>query len=113
MSEKYLKKYRLRKKKDFLSLIYAKKQIYGKMIIIDYLFTGRDFSRLGISPTVKFGKAFLRNLFKRQIREIYRKNYSSLTKAVELNIRPTPFAKKASYFQLEQEYLFLLKKILD
>ena len=93
--------------------MYSKNQIRGKTIIIDYLFSSKDVSRLGISPTIKFGKAFFRNRFKRHIREIYRKNYSRITKSLELNVRPTPLAKKASYFQLEQDYLFLLKKILD
>jgi len=111
VSEKYLKKHRLRKKRDFLSLIYAKNHLFGKMMNIDYLFTDKDFSRLGISATLKFGKAHFRNRFKRQIREIFRRNYLSITKHLDINIRPTPLAKKATFFDLEEEYLFLISKI--
>jgi len=81
-------------------------------MIIDYLFTDKDFSRLGISATTRFGKAHHRNRFKRRIREIFRKNTHLFSKHLDINIRPTPLAKKATYFELEEEYLSLLKKCI-
>ena len=112
MSEKYLKKHRLRKKKDFLKLFLKKNQIHGKFIIIDYLFTERATLRLGISASTKFGKAHIRNRFKRQIREIFRKSHLSYTKSADINIRPISLAKDATFSQLEEDYLLLLKKML-
>ncbi len=63
---------RLLKRNEFAHLVSKGQTFYGKYIIIQYRKTGNAHIRLGIIITKKFGKANLRNRFKRLIREGFR-----------------------------------------
>lgn len=72
----YSKENRLLTKGDFLYLSNNSKKIVLKSLIIYYKSSLKEDvkSRLGISVSRKFGKANKRNLFKRIVRETFRKS---------------------------------------
>ena len=110
MNQRYLKKFRLQKKKDFLQVLSYKKNIKGKYIYIDFFYSNGKIPKLGISPSVKYGNACERNLFKRHLREIFRKNLSLIPQNLVMNIKPITQQKKASYEDLVKDFLSLMQK---
>lgn len=67
-------------------------------------------SRFGIITTRKLGHAVVRNLLRRRIREILRAHGSPLSKGHYVVLIPRVRASVASYQQLEQDFLSLLKR---
>ena len=56
-------------------------RMIGKYIIVDFRYNNRDVTRLGLTVTKKFGRAYQRNRFKRITREAFRVSYPSLNQA--------------------------------
>ena len=87
-----LKKMRILLRRQFLWLTRNHRRFQGNCIIFEYhQVDPKETSlpcKLGITVTKKFGKAHDRNRFKRLIREVYRKIYSSLPSGLLINIRP-------------------------
>lgn len=63
---------RLLKRREFLFLQQKGQVFYGKYVIIQWRKNSLSNHRLGITITKKFGKAHLRNYFKRLVREAFR-----------------------------------------
>lgn len=72
----YSKDFRLRSKADFYYLKKGSKKFSTKNILIYFKKSklNLDHSRIGISVTKKVGNAVVRNKFKRNIRDAYRKS---------------------------------------
>lgn len=104
------KEARLRKRKEFLALAKAGKQRAGSLLVISYrLREGQQPPRLGITVTRRFGKAHLRNRFKRQLREAFRQIQHRLVPGLELVVKPRPIAAQSAATQeLASEMLQLL-----
>jgi ribonuclease P protein component len=64
-----------------------------------------------LSVSKKFGRAHERNLFKRKIRESFRLNQSQLPAGLYLNLRPRKWALKASFAELQKDFLQILTDI--
>jgi ribonuclease P protein component len=108
LSQVFSKSYRLRARREFLKVKNQGRTSYGSCLIIEKLQTEGDFPRLGITVIKRFGKAHQRVTFKRRVREIFRKLHGRLPAGLELSVKARPFARRASYQQLELEMEALL-----
>ena len=108
MSQSFSKSYRLRARREFIKVKNQGRTSYGSCLIIEKLQTEGDCPRLGITVVKRFGKAHQRVVFKRRVREIFRKMRGRLPAGLELCVKARPYARRASYQQLELEMEALL-----
>jgi len=76
-------------------------QRVGKYIIVQIIANSNSDKKLGISAPKQFGKAHVRNKFKRRIREIFR--LSKTSSSYIIHVKPRPFAKAATFQQISDE----------
>ncbi len=67
------KKYILRKNEDIQKIINESKKIVNSFFIIYYNYNGLPYNRYCVSVSKKIGKANIRNLYKRRIKDILMK----------------------------------------
>ncbi len=78
-------------------------------MVIEYVPSRSEETRLGITVSKRFGKAHERNQFKRRLREAFRTTLHRLPKGYDLNIRPRGLAKTSSSQQIAKELCYLLQ----
>ena len=84
---------RLLKRREFLHLLNKGQTFYGKYVIIQWRKTGQSqvgqtHVRLGVIITKKFGKAVVRNRFKRLVREAFRLCFPKPFLSLDFSVRP-------------------------
>ena len=67
-------------------------------------------ARIGLSVSRKVGKSHERNIIKRRIREIFRKNQLEIEKNTEIVVIPRRESLNFGYFSLEKAILGLFEK---
>ncbi len=97
---------RLLKRSEFSRVAKEGKRVIGRYLCIDWRPAKKG--RLGISASVRYGSAPIRNRFKRLVREVYRQNYGSFS-SFELNVIPRQCAKKARFLDIQNEIATLIK----
>ncbi|MFA5250114.1 MAG: ribonuclease P protein component [Parachlamydiales bacterium] len=97
---KFPKSARLLKSREFTRLYQEKNRFVSSFFYLDYKRAKR--SRLGISASKAFGKAHLRNRFKRLIREAFRSQISTFP-LLEINVIPKKAALGTSLKEIKQE----------
>lgn len=103
---------RLLKKQQFAKVKACGKNRYGKFITVS-AYRDSQFThalKLGITTTRKFGKAHIRNLFKRRVREAFRLMDHTAYLPIHFDVRPTSLGIHASFAQIQQELEKLLIK---
>lgn len=108
-SSHFPKSCRLRKRKDFERLRQGSKNLKGKWIYLVCKKNQLDSPRLGLAVTKKFGKAVLRNRFKRIVRAAFRALKHELL-PVDIIVRPKPHAQSATSEDIRDDLLNLLKE---
>ncbi len=73
--------------------------------------TGREENRLGFTVTAKVGKAHVRNLVRRRLREIYRLHEKDFCPGYDLVVVARTRAAVAAYGRLESEFLSAGKEL--
>lgn len=68
------KKYIIRKNEDIQDIIKKSKKLINKYFVIYYDKNDFDYNRYCISVSKKIGKAHIRNLYKRRLKDILSKN---------------------------------------
>ena len=96
---------RLRKRAEFLEVYRLGEKFRGRYFFLYFLRNDLPCSRLGITVTRKLGKTVKRNLIKRRLREIYRKNKKQVLSPCDLVINVTHSAVGTSYEELEKDFL--------
>lgn len=109
---KFPKQIRLRTKKEYQYLTRTGTRIFGNLIVMDYRIGLHSTTKLGITVSKKYGKAHMRNRFKRVIREAYRSSYAEIPPYLEVNIFPRLPATKISRDAIVSELRTLLSKIV-
>ncbi|HRY63095.1 MAG TPA: ribonuclease P protein component [Patescibacteria group bacterium] len=102
---------RLRTKKDY-DLVFKKGQTYfSPFFNLKISLAARPTTRFGIIISTNISKkATARNLLKRQIRTIIRKNLANIKDNLDIIINTKPASLVLNYQELEQELLFLFNQ---
>ena len=111
MDQRFTKKERLLKRKEF-QRVFDKGKAYGNDQVKIYALLNDDpISRLGLVVGRKFGNSPKRNRFKRIFREAYRLNKSLLSKGVDIIIIPRPGLTDLSLRAVEDKFKKILSQI--
>lgn len=86
--EKFGKKYHLRRRGEFEAVYAARNRARDGVMTLCCRLNNLGYSRLGLSVSRKVGKAHIRNLWKRRVREAFRRNRPSLPLSADLVIIP-------------------------
>jgi ribonuclease P protein component len=113
MRESLAPRERIRKKKDFLFLYRKGKRYKSKFFTLICFTNGLGYSRVGVVASKKVGNAVIRNRAKRRMRELFRRNKSSLEFPLDLVIVSTAGMKLASWAELKELYLLTLKRVFE
>jgi ribonuclease P protein component len=85
---RFPKEARLRSKHDYRRVLKTNRRLQGHFVSIN-IRTGESLRpRLGITVSKKYGKAHLRNRFKRLVREAFRESIPLFPSDLEINVAP-------------------------
>ncbi len=101
----------LKKNSDFRRAYRRGKTCAAPSLAIYCRKNGTDQNRLGITTSVKVGKAVVRNRIRRRIRAIYRLRETELRAGYDVVVVARVRAASASYAQLEKDLLRLAKRV--
>ena len=104
------RKYRLRRNSDFQQVRQNGKFYASPLMVLAFLRNELDHSRFGFVVSKRLGNAVKRNKIKRQIREATRLQLPQIESGVDLVIIARQPIREASYQEIEQTLLYLLKK---
>jgi len=104
------KKYRLRKDRDFRRIYKKSQSLADSYFVLYFRKNNSENIRIGFSISKKLGKAHERNLLKRQMREVARKNIGNITPGFDLIFIARQKIKGKSYQDVEKSMENLLKK---
>lgn len=83
----------------------------GKWVNMDWRWGKVSCPKLGITVTRRFGKAHLRNRFKRVVREAFRLSLPHLPSTLEINVVPRFGASELTPARVMEDFNQLLEKI--
>ena len=92
--------------------LYAKGRSAVSPTLVGYMRrTKRQTNRVGLTVTVKLGKAVVRNRVRRRLREIYRLNETKLLRGIDMIVVARGRSTTAAYKELERDYLCCCQKL--
>jgi ribonuclease P protein component len=100
---------RIRRRGDFQRVYEHGTKIHGRFCTVFALWTGESVGRLGIAATRKLGGAVQRNLAKRLIREVFRRN--KIAGGFDVVVVPRRELLDATLTVLEADYRSTLERI--
>lgn len=95
---------------DF-SKVYKKGKSQGNKYLVIYALKTEEENKIGISVSKKVGNSIVRHSIVRKIREIFRLNLPDIKEGYSIVVVARAAAKDATYLQLEDSYIRLIKKL--
>jgi ribonuclease P protein component len=109
MDQSFRPHHRIKSSADFDRVFKTGRVISDETLVIHVLVSQHDHPRLGLSISKRVGNSPARNLWKRLIREVFRRHRTTL-RTVDLVIRPRKGATP-SYQAIDQSIQRLAKKL--
>ena len=103
-----VKPWALRKRAQFTRIYRSGRVWRNKLITVNALPNGLDFSRYGLSVSKNLGKAVARNRIRRLLKEVVRKK--QLREGWDIIFTPLPSATDANYNQINESINKLLEQ---
>ena len=113
MDQRFSKKERLRKRKEFQHVFDNGERYGNNQLKIYAMSNGNSVSRLGLVVGRKFGNSPRRNRFKRILREAYRLNKSLLESGADIVVIPRPGLTELTLKVVEEKFKIILIQIND
>ena len=105
------KEHRLTRSKDFARVRRFGRSAGSHLVVLYALPRDSPNRRIGFSVSKRVGKATIRNLVKRRLREAVRNNLAAIPAGVDLIFIARPPAAGATYAQIEETVAYLLRKV--
>ena len=112
MRQTFPKLARLLSKKDFSTVRKQGQRFWGHSMLVDVQKNPKRPSRLGLSVSKRYGKAVHRNLFKRHIRELFRKHQDKMPTGTQMHVSPVYKQGLHTFVSLYKDFISLLSKKL-
>jgi ribonuclease P protein component len=107
---RFPKSIRLCKRYQYQRLISFDERHIGRYVIIDMRVNYLSHIRLGITASRRYGKAHIRNRFKRIVREAFRQCRHELIAGVDINVKPRTAALKAKSMDIKEDLMRFLSQ---
>jgi ribonuclease P protein component len=92
--------------------VYRKGSVYrGKLFSVHALPNSVGRPRLGLSVSKKVGTAVKRNAVRRRLKEIFRSSSARLPVDLDFVVSARPAAAEASFSELNEEFLYALRRL--
>ncbi len=105
------KQYRLRFKKDFDAIFKSRHKFYSINFILRYIKNNEENSKFAFVISKKVSKkAVDRNLIKRRMSEIIRKNISNIKSGYNIIFFAKSGVLKLDYIKIQEELIFIIKR---
>jgi ribonuclease P protein component len=105
---RFPKSSRLLKSDDFQRLKRYGKKIVGQVVVFNILSEKKTYPKLGLTVSRQFGKAHLRNQFKRRVREAFRLSQHQLP-TVSIHVLPKQGTAVPTLQDLLQDFMTYAK----
>ncbi|MGR3973059.1 MAG: ribonuclease P protein component [Candidatus Rhabdochlamydia sp.] len=107
----FSKQNRLRSRYEFKKIQREGRRFQGNSLSFQWMMESHYPNRLGMTVPKRFGNAVKRNLLKRRIREVFRKEQESLLPKISVNVFPRHFQSIPSSFEILMDFRLLFTEI--
>ena len=104
---------RLRKRSQYRRMSQGCHKYVGSFILVSICQSQNLSLKLGITVTRRYGKAHVRNRFKRLVREAFRLSYHLFPSVIDILVKPRSAAKMAKMVDIQkelQEFIVIYQK---
>ena len=109
----FMERFQSLKKTEDFGRVYRQGRSYGNRLLVMYVLErGQDpEGRIGISVSKRVGNSVIRHRIKRQLREIFRLNISSIRSGSDIVAVAKKSAAESTYQELESAVLHLIRRL--